>query len=50
MDMTLDVKPNAANWVIIGLMAVTFIVFFKFAVNHFQNPVTNFVAPVVNSV
>lgn len=33
-----DVKPSALNWLIVGLMAITFISFAKFAVNHFDTP------------
>lgn len=28
-----DVKPSVLSWLIVGVMAVTFIVFAKFAVN-----------------
>ncbi len=45
-----DVKPSVLNWVIVGLLAITFIVFMKYAVNHFDNPVTRPIKEVVNSV
>ena len=32
LDMA-DVRPSVISWVIVGLMAITFIVFAKFAVN-----------------
>jgi len=34
-----DVKPSLVNWMIVGLMAITFITLAKFAVNHFDTPV-----------
>lgn len=40
-----DVKPSVLSWVIVGMMAVTFIVFAKFAVNKWvpNQDVKNFV-------
>jgi len=40
-----DVKPSVVSWVIVGLMAVTFIVFAKFVVNRWtiNDNVKNFV-------
>lgn len=37
LDMA-DVKPTLISWVIVGLMAVTFIVFAKWAANRFPIP------------
>jgi len=45
-----NVKPDLLNWIVVGLMALTFIAFAKFAVNHFQNPVMDKLKPLVNSV
>lgn len=33
-----DTKPSVWNWVMIGVMAVTFIVFVKWAMNKFPVP------------
>lgn len=33
-----DVKPSVLSWVIVGLMAVTFIVFFKYAFTRWHVP------------
>ena len=33
-----DVKPGLLNWVIIGLMSVTFIAFFKYMLAMWQVP------------
>lgn len=33
-----DVKPNLLNWAVVGLMAVTFISFFKFFFSMFPIP------------
>jgi hypothetical protein len=40
-----DVRPSVISWVIVGLMAVTFIVFAKFVVNKWiqNDEVKNFV-------
>lgn len=35
-----DVRPSLTNWLIIGLMAVTFITAAKFAVAHWDNAFT----------
>jgi hypothetical protein len=45
-----DVKPSVFNWIIIGLMAVTFIALMKFLVVHYPNPITNQIKPLVTSV
>lgn len=45
-----DVKPSVMNWVIVGLLAITFIVFMKFAVNKFDVPFLSSIREVVNSV
>lgn len=37
MDFS-DVKPSVLSWVIVGLMAITFIVAAKYAVNRFPVP------------
>ena len=33
-----EVKPNLLNWIVVGLMAVTFISFFKFVFGMMQVP------------
>jgi hypothetical protein len=33
-----DLKPSLLNWLIVGLMAVTFIVFFKWALTKWKVP------------
>lgn len=40
-----DVKPSVLSWFIVGLMAITFIVFAKFAVNRWvaNDEIKNFV-------
>lgn len=40
-----DVKPSVLSWFIVGLMAITFIVFAKFAVNKWiqNDEIKNFV-------
>ena len=43
-----DVSPSVLNWLVVGLMAISFIAFSKWAVNHFENPVTEFFKPIVN--
>jgi hypothetical protein len=45
-----DVKPSVLNWLIIGIMAATFIALSKYVVNTYQNPVTNFFSPLFNSL
>jgi len=36
--MELDFKPSVINWLIVGIMAVTFIVLAKFVVNKWTVP------------
>jgi hypothetical protein len=45
-----DVKPSLLNWMIVGLMAITFIALAKFVVNHYSNPITDKFKSLVNSV
>lgn len=45
-----DVKPSLFNWVIVGLMAVTFIAASKFVVNHYDNPITAKFKDLLNAV
>lgn len=45
-----DVSPNLYNWLIVGLMAISFILFFKFVVTTFNNPVTDRLKPVAGAV
>ncbi len=33
-----DVKPSVLSWLIIGLMSVTFIAFFKWVLTRYQVP------------
>lgn len=33
-----DVKPSVVSWLIVGLMAVTFIAFFKFLMTKYPIP------------
>jgi hypothetical protein len=42
-----DVKPSVVSWLIVGLMATTFIVFLKFLVNRY--PVAG-ITEVINAV
>lgn len=42
-----DVKPSVVSWLIVGIMAVTFIVLAKYLVNHY--PVTG-LTEIINSV
>lgn len=44
-----DVKPSVLNWLIVGLMAVTFIAFAKFVVNNYDNPLTNKLKNIINA-
>jgi len=53
MDIDLDfsdVKPSVLNWVIVGLLAISFISVSKFVVNQYRNPVTDFIRDMVNAV
>lgn len=45
--LTKDVLPSVKNWVVIGLMAVTFIVLAKWLVTKWPVP---YVTPVINAV
>ena len=45
-----SINPTVLNWVMVGLMAVTFIVVLKFVVNTYPNPLTDNLKEVVNSV
>ncbi len=39
MDLDFSsVRPSVVNWLIVGLLSVTFIVFFKFVFNKWQVP------------
>ncbi len=42
-----DIKPSVLNWVIVGLMATTFIVFFKWFLSRY--PITG-LTDVMNAV
>ncbi len=42
-----DVKPSVLSWIIVGLMAVTFIAFFKFVFTKYPVPG---IADVINAV
>jgi len=37
LDMS-DVKPSVLSWLVVGLMAVTFIAFLKYATNRWYVP------------
>jgi len=37
LDMA-DVKPSVLSWIVVGLMAVTFIAFFKFVLAKYPIP------------
>lgn len=45
-----DVKPSVLNWVIVGLLAITFIVFAKYVVNTYDNALTRPFREVITSV
>lgn len=45
-----DVKPSILNWLIVGLMAITFIAFVKFVVLKYDNSVTRMFAPLIAAV
>lgn len=45
-----DLKPSVFNWFMIGLMAVSFIVFWKWIVNQYPNSFTDLVKPFMNAV
>ena len=49
LDMS-DVKPSIMSWVIVGLMAISFIALSKVAVAQFDNPVTRFFRPILSTV
>lgn len=45
-----DVKPSVLNWLIVGLMALTFSAAAKFAVNHYSsNPIVSKFKDLVNA-
>lgn len=44
-----DVSPSVLNWFIVGLMAISFIAVSKWAVNTLDNPLTNFLKPIINA-
>jgi hypothetical protein len=44
-----DIKPSVYNWIVTGLMVMSFIVLAKFVVNKYENPLTNAVRPFVNA-
>ena len=44
-----SVRPTVLNWVIVGLMAITFIALMKFAVNRYDNPLLAKVKDLVNA-
>jgi len=44
-----SVKPTVLNWMIVGLMAITFIAAAKFAVNHYDNAVSRKFKDLVNA-
>jgi len=43
-----SVRPSVMNWFIVGLMAISFIAFAKFAVGKYDNPVTRLFKPIVD--
>ena len=45
-----EIKPSLFNWIIVGLMAITFIALAKFVVTQYPNKVTDFFKPLVGSV
>jgi hypothetical protein len=45
-----EVLPSPVSWFTVGIMAITFIVFAKWVVNQWSNPVTDAVKTVVNAV
>lgn len=46
-----NLKPSVMNWVLVGLMAITFIAAAKFAVNHYgDNPFIAKFKDLVNAV
>lgn len=49
LDFT-NVYPSLLNWAIVGLMAVTFITFFKWFFNRYKLPGTQGIADIFASV
>ncbi|MCI0560076.1 MAG: hypothetical protein MN733_16425 [Nitrososphaera sp.] len=45
-----DVKPSVISWIVVGLMAISFIAVAKYAIATIDNPVTRFFRPVVAAV
>jgi hypothetical protein len=45
-----DVKPSLLNWLVVGLMAITFISLAKFLVNTYPNKLTTPFKDIINSV
>ena len=45
-----SVNPTVLNWLMVGVMAITFIVFIKYVVNAYPNPVTDVLKDTINSV
>lgn len=45
-----DVKPSALSFLTVGIMAVIFIILFKYLVNTYDNPVTAFFRDTANAV
>ena len=44
-----DVKPSVFNWMVVGLLALTFIVMAKYVVNKWDNPATKVFKDFVNA-
>lgn len=49
LDMS-DVKPSIVSFLVVTLMAIAGISLAKYAVNQFDNPVTQFFRSTVNAV
>jgi hypothetical protein len=49
LDMN-DIRPSLFSWVMVGLMAITFIFFAKYLVNQYNLFPLTFVKDVVNAV
>lgn len=45
-----DIKPSVLNWLLVGLMAASFIAAGKFAVNRWNNPATAFFRDFFNAL
>lgn len=45
-----DVRPSVISFLVVGVMAITFIVLAKYVVNTYDNVVTDFFRDTVNAV